>query len=344
MKRLINKNDSFFVAGHKGMVGNAIVKALKKNGYCDERNGGKLLTATRNELDLTSYENVLSWFKSNKPKVVIVAAAKVGGIYVNNKYPYNFLSENIKIQQNLIESAWLTGASRLLFLGSSCIYPKFSKLPIQEEELLSSYLEKTNEAYAIAKIAGLKLCEYIRTQQGLDAISLMPTNLYGPGDNYHTESSHVMAALLKKFILANRENKSRVTCWGTGNPIREFLHVDDLGDACVYVLEKWNPDFENAPKKNNGEKLFFLNIGSGEEISIKDLSEKIAFYTKFRGEIIWDSQKPDGTYKKNLDISRARSLGWAPKINLDSGIKGVINEINLSLNDKTKKANLKNFF
>ena len=175
MKRLINKNDSFFVAGHKGMVGNAIVKALKKNGYCDERNGGKLLTATRNELDLTSYENVLSWFKSNKPKVVIVAAAKVGGIYVNNKYPYNFLSENIKIQQNLIESAWLTGASRLLFLGSSCIYPKFSKLPIQEEELLSSYLEKTNEAYAIAKIAGLKLCEYIRTQQGLDAISLMTT-------------------------------------------------------------------------------------------------------------------------------------------------------------------------
>ena len=267
MFNYLKKNDSFYVAGHNGMVGSAIVKALIKKGYCDEKSGGKLYVKSKKELDLTSYENVLSWFKINKPSIVIIAAAKVGGIYANSKYPYEFISENLKIQQNIIEAAWVNGTRRLLFLGSSCIYPKFSNLPIQEEELLGSYLEKTNEPYAIAKIAGLKLCEAIRNQYGFDAISLMPTNLYGPGDNYHSKNSHVLAALLKKFILAKKNNSKNVTCWGSGKPLREFLHVDDFALACIYVLEKWNPDDNYAPK-NNDEKLYYLNVGSGEEISI----------------------------------------------------------------------------
>ena len=298
MLNYLEKNESFYVAGHNGMVGQAIVKSLFKKGYCNDKYGGKLFLNTRKDLDLTSYNDVLSWFKTKKPSIVIIAAAKVGGIYANSKFPYEFISENLKIQQNIIEAAWLSGAKRLLFLGSSCIYPKFPNLPIKEEELLGSYLEKTNEPYAIAKIAGLKLCEAIRTQYGFDAISLMPTNLYGPGDNYHTENSHVLAALLKKFILAKKNNSNFVTCWGSGNPLREFLHVDDFASACIHVLEKWNPDDKNAPKKNNNEKLYYLNVGSGEEISIKELAEKIAFYCKFEGKINWDQSKPDGTYKK----------------------------------------------
>ena len=344
MFNYLKKNDSFYVAGHNGMVGSAIVKALIKKGYCDEKSGGKLYVKSKKELDLTSYENVLSWFKINKPSIVIIAAAKVGGIYANSKYPYEFISENLKIQQNIIEAAWINGTRRLLFLGSSCIYPKFSNLPIQEEELLGSYLEKTNEPYAIAKIAGLKLCEAIRNQYGFDAISLMPTNLYGPGDNYHSENSHVLAALLKKFILAKKNNSKNVTCWGSGKPLREFLHVDDFALACIYVLEKWNPDDNYAPK-NNDEKLYYLNVGSGEEISIKELAETIAFYCKYEGKINWDQSKPDGTYRKNLDISRLNSLGWNAKISLKEGIKRLIKEIENTLNENnTKVRDLKNFF
>ena len=344
MFNYLNKDDSFYVAGHNGMVGQAIVKALFKKGYCDAKSGGELHVKSKNELDLASYQNVLSWFKTHKPSIVIIAAAKVGGIFANSKYPYQFISENLKIQQNIIEAAWLCGARRLLFLGSSCIYPKFSNLPIQEEELLRSSLEKTNESYAIAKIAGIKLCEAIRNQYGFDAISLMPTNLYGPGDNYDSENSHVLAALLKKFILANKDKSDTVTCWGTGKPLREFLHVDDLGAACVHVLEKWNPDDINAPRTKENEKLYYLNAGSGEEISIKHLAEKIAFYTKYKGQIIWDKNKPDGTYRKKLDISRIKSIGWEPKITLEKGIKNLIFDIKKCLNENNNNdIYLKNF-
>jgi len=345
MENLISKDETFFVAGHNGMVGSSIVKALKKKGYCDYKSGGKLYKTSRKELDLSNYQDVMEWFKFNKPKNVIVAAAKVGGIYANYKYPFEFISENLKISHNIIEAAWKNGSKRLLFLGSSCIYPKNANLPIKEEELLSSYLEKTNEPYAIAKISGIKLCEAIRKQYKFDAISLMPTNLYGPGDNYCDESSHVMAALLKKFILAKRNKFKNVKCWGTGKPLREFLHVDDLGDACVHVMEKWNPDYEDSPKCINGEKLLYLNVGSGEEISIKNLAEKIASFTDFQGDIIWDNAMPDGTFRKNLDISKIRSLGWEPKITLTNGIKKTIEDINASLDGKSQeKPKLKNFF
>ncbi len=344
MENLINKSDTFFVAGHNGMAGKSIIKALIKKGYCNNKNGGKLYQISRKELDLSNYRDVMKWFKINKPKNVIVAAAKVGGIYANYKYPFEFISENLKIAQNIIEASWKNGSKRLLFLGSSCIYPKNANLPIKEEELLSSYLEKTNESYAIAKISGIKLCEAIRNQYKFDAISLMPTNLYGPGDNYCDESSHVMAALLKKFILAKRNKFKNVKCWGTGKPLREFLHVDDLGDACVHVLEKWNPDYEDSPKYKNGEKLLYLNVGSGEEISIKNLAEKIASLTEYKGDIIWDNAKPDGTFRKNLDISRIKSLGWEPKITLTNGIKKLIEDINITLDDKSNNQKLKNFF
>ena len=344
MQNYINKKDSFFVAGHNGMVGKAIIKTLKESGYCNEEVGGKLYTQERSELDLLSYQAVNSWFKSTKPKIVIVAAAKVGGIYANQENPYNFISENIKIAQNLIEAAWRNGAKRLLFLGSSCIYPKNSRLPIREEQLLSSFLEKTNEPYAIAKIAGLKLCEAIRKQHNFDAISLMPTNLYGPGDNYKDEESHVMASLIKKFIFAKRNKKNEVICWGSGRPLREFLHVDDLGCACVQALEKWNPDDKEAPKNQNKESLYYLNVGSGEEISINDLAKKIAEITNYKGKIIWDKSKPDGTYRKIIDSSRIKLIGWEAKVNLTRGLKKVIYEIENCLDDPSDKGkSLKNF-
>ena len=345
MQDHINKEDSFFVAGHNGMVGQAIIRTLKKRGYINKNLGGKLIIADRNDLDLTSYKKVMSWFKINKPSIVIVAAAKVGGIYANQKYPYNFISENIKIAHNLIEAAWLNGARRLLFLGSSCIYPKNSNLPIVEEELLTSSLEETNEAYAIAKISGIKLCEAIRKQYNFDAISLMPTNLYGPGDNYSNEGSHVMASLIKKFILAKRNKLTKVVCWGSGNPLREFLHVEDLGFACVKVLEKWNPDYKNSPKDKNGKNLYYLNVGSNEEISIKELALKIANLTKYDGDIVWDQSKPDGTYRKIVDSSRIKKFGWEPKIPLNVGIKKIIYEIENSLDDVSDQGrSIKNFF
>ncbi len=344
MQNYINKKDSFFIAGHNGMVGQAIIRTLKKSGYCNQSQGGKLIIANRNEVDLTSYEKVMSWFKINKPNVVIIAAAKVGGIYANQKNPYDFISENIRIAHNVIEASWINGVRRLLFLGSSCIYPKNSNLPITEEELLSSSLEQTNEAYAIAKISGIKLCEAIRKQYNFDAISLMPTNLYGPGDNYSDEGSHVMASLIKKFILAKRYNLNNVVCWGTGNPFREFLHVEDLGLACINALEKWNPDYKDSPKDNNGEKLYYLNVGSNEEISIKELALKIAKITNYNGEIIWDRTKPDGTFRKVIDSSRIKKFGWEPKIPLGIGIKKVIHEIENSLNDKNDQGkSIKNF-
>ncbi len=314
-KSLINKTDKIFVAGHKGMVGKSVIRKLRENSY------NNVLVESKENLDLLNFELVNKWFFKNKPDVVIISAAKVGGISANNNYPVEFLLNNLKIQNNLIESAWKTGSKRLLFLGSSCIYPKFAKQPIKEEELLSGSLENTNQWYAIAKISGIKLCEALRTQYNFDAISLMPTNLYGPGDNYSYSNSHVLPALIRKFWEAKKNHSKSVTCWGTGLPRREFLHVDDLSEAIIYALNNWDPSLLNSPRDSNNEALNFLNVGTGKDISIKELSNLIANEVGFKGEINWDSSKPDGTPRKQLDISRILKLGWKPKINLVDGIK-----------------------
>ena len=327
-------NERIFVAGHSGMVGSAICRALKNT---KKHLGDKniLLTPSRKELDLLDKNSVEKWFKKNKPTIVVVAAAKVGGIIANNSSPASFLLENIKIQTNIIESAWLNNTKRLLFLGSSCIYPKFAPQPIKEESLLKGELESTNQWYAIAKIAGIKLCDALRIQYDFDSISLMPTNLYGPNDNYHDTNSHVMAALIKRFYHAKENSLKSVTCWGSGNPLREFLHVDDLANAILFVLENWNPDDKFAPLDDQGNKLFYLNVGTGKDISIKELSIKIARFMGFKGEIYWDNSKPDGTPKKQLDISKIRSLGWEPKITLEQGLIQTIKDY--------KKMNKSNF-
>ena len=324
MKKKISLKEKFFVAGSTGMVGGAVCRSLKKNGYGLVENGGKILAPKRNELDLLENEKVKVWFRKNKPSVVILAAAKVGGIYANSRYPADFILENIKIQTNIIEAAWKSGVKRFLFLGSSCIYPKNVLQPIKEDYLLKGDLEKTNEPYAIAKIAGIKLCESLRRQYDFDAISLMPTNLYGPGDNYHIKNSHVMASLIKKFCDAKKNNEKKVICWGTGKPMREFLHVDDLGSAVVFCLEHWDPKEPNPPLDNQGNPLTHLNVGTGLDISIQHLSKKIAENSSYNGEIYWDKEMPDGTNKKLLDISKIRSLGWKHKISLDQGIKKTI--------------------
>ena len=324
MNPKISFQEKIFVAGSKGMVGSAICRALQKKGYGQESEGGSILTPDREELDLSNSNSVKDWFNKHKPTITIMAAAKVGGIHANQTYPTDFLLNNLKIQNNVIESSWLSGVKRLLFLGSSCIYPKFANQPIKEEYLLNSSLEATNEWYAIAKIAGIKLCQALRKQYQFDAISLMPTNLYGPGDNYHPTESHVMASLISKFCLAKKQSKQYVNCWGTGTPLREFLHVDDLASAVLFCLEKWDPNDHNSPKDLNGEGLTYLNVGTGKDISIKDLAEKISQIVGFKGEIIWDKSKPDGTPKKQLDIQRITNLGWVPKISLDKGIKDTV--------------------
>ncbi len=314
MEKKINKTDRIFIAGAFGMAGQAIKRNLIKNGY------KFLLTPSRKELNLFDLQALNKWFKENKPNVVIIAAAKVGGILANSLQPTEFLLENLKIQNNLIEISWKSSVKRLLFLGSSCIYPKFASQPIKEEELLKGNLEKTNEYYAIAKIAGIKLCDALRKQYKFDAISLMPTNLYGPGDNYHANSSHVMASLISKFHLAVKNSKPSVICWGSGEPLREFLYADDLGDAVVYALENWDPNSKNAPLDTNGVPLTFLNVGTGQEISIKNLANKIASILNFKGDIIWDKDKPDGTPRKILNSERLINLGWRAKTSLDVGI------------------------
>ena len=325
MSNHINLADRIFVAGSRGMAGSAICKSLRKKGYGIKENGGVLLTPTRQELNLINKNDVEEWFIKNNPTVVVLSAARVGGILANNSFPTDFLLENLKIQLNVIETAWKYGTRRLLFLGSSCIYPKLCAQPIKEEYLMQGVLEKTNEWYAIAKIAGLKLCEALRKQHGFDAISLMPTNLYGPGDNYHPTNSHVMASLIAKFSKARKESRKYVECWGTGKPQREFLHVNDLGDAVVFCLENWNPERLHSPKDSQGNSLNHLNIGSGKDISILQLANKISEITEFKGEIIWDNTKPDGTPKKQLDIENILKLGWYPKIKLDKGLRETIN-------------------
>jgi len=309
MTRLISAADRIFVAGHRGMAGSAICRSLKQAGY------SQVLTADRDELDLLDQLAVQRWFAENKPSVVVLAAAKVGGIHANNTYPADFLLENLKIEINVIETAWRFGVRRLLFLGSSCIYPKFAQQPIREESLLEGSLEPTNEWYALAKISGIKLCQALRKQHGFDAISLMPTNLYGPGDNYHPTNSHVLPALIRRFHEAAERGDATVTCWGTGSPLREFLHVDDLGEACVFVLEQWQPGCED---------LQLLNVGTGLDLSIRELAEAVAAATGFKGEIVWDISKPDGTPKKQLDVSRLASLGWKARIPLDEGLHSTV--------------------
>jgi len=328
----ISLDDNIFIAGANGMAGNAIYRAFRNAGYGDHKYGGKLLIPSRKDLDLIKKDDLFDWFNSNKPDVVILAAAKVGGILANSLNPVDFLLDNLKIQTNVIEAAWKFECKRLLFLGSSCIYPKFADQPIDESSLLSGTLERTNEWYAIAKIAGIKLCEALRLQYNFDAISLMPTNLYGPKDNYDIKTSHVFPALIRKFYEAKVNALPSVTCWGTGEPLREFMHVDDLGYASLYVLENWDPNDKMSPRDNNNEPFTYLNVGTGLDIKISALAEKIARALDYNGEIIWDINKPDGTPKKQLDISRISKLGWKPRISLDEGIKLTIESFKKEIN------------
>ena len=325
---LIKKTDRIFIAGHNGMVGSSIKKKFKELSYKN------LLTPGREELDLLDNKSVENWFKENKPEVVILAAAKVGGIEANSKYPADFIFENLKIQTNVIENSWKHNTKRFIFLGSSCIYPKFAEQPIKENYLLTGKLENTNEPYAISKIAGIKLCASLKTQYGFDAISLMPTNLYGPGDNYHSLNSHVMPSLIKKFHDAKMYNEPCVTCWGSGSPRREFLHVDDIAEAVIFVLEKVSSDnkylFEGDLKYTG-----LLNIGIGEDISIKKLAELIASNFEYGGDIYWDNTKPDGTPRKLLDVSLINKLGWNAKIDIESGIRLTIESFKNELREKT---------
>lgn len=295
------------MAGHRGLVGSACVRALERVGY---RN---VLCRTRAELDLTKTGAVHEFFGREKPDAVILAAAKVGGIGANSKFKTEFLLENLKIQNNVIESAALSGTRKLVFLGSSCIYPKNSPTPIKESQLLSGPLEETNDAYALAKIAGLKLCEFFNREKGKAFISVMPTNMYGPNDNYDIENAHVIPAMLGRFIKAKRAQAREVTLWGTGEPKREFLHADDLADAIVFCLRTYS-------------KPETLNIGFGEEIRIRDLAELIKRITGFEGEIRWDTSKPNGVMSKLIDSSRIRALGWKPQINLEDGLRSALDE------------------
>ena len=297
----MDKNALIYVAGHRGMVGSAVVRALQAQGYTN------IVTRTSSELNLTDQEATETFYKEIQPEYVVVAAAKVGGILANNTYRAQFLYENLQIQNNLIHFAWKYGVKKLLFLGSSCIYPKLAPQPLKEEYLLTGLLEPTNEPYAIAKIAGIKMCEAYRDQYGCNFISAMPTNLYGPNDNYHPENSHVLPAMIRKFHEAKMEGKSEVIIWGDGSPLREFLYADDLADALVYLLLNYN------------EKEF-VNVGCGEDISIMDLATLVQKVTGFQGEIVCDTSKPNGTPRKLMDVSRLYATGWRPKVALEQGI------------------------
>ena len=307
----MDKNAKIFVAGHRGLVGSAIVRKLKNEGYQN------LVLKTRQELDLRDKKAVESFFKTEQPEYVFLAAAKVGGIQANNTYPADFIIQNIEIETNVITSALQVGVKRLLFLGSSCIYPRECPQPIKEEYLLTGPLEPTNEPYAIAKIAGIKMCESINRQHGTDFRSLMPTNLYGPGDNFHPENSHVIPGLLRRFHEAKVRGDKYVNVWGSGRPRREFMHVDDLASACVYIMNLDKDIYDNFTQP----MLSHVNVGVGKDCSIKELAEAIAEVVGFDGEICFDTSKPDGTPQKLLDISRITALGWSAKISLEKGLK-----------------------
>jgi GDP-L-fucose synthase len=306
----MNKDSKIYIAGHRGMVGSALVRVLEQNGY------NNLVLRTSKELNLTDQLAVKEFFEFEKPEYVFLAAAKVGGIIANNTYRAEFIYENLMIQNNVIHNSYLTGVKKLMFLGSSCIYPKNAPQPLKEEYLLTGLLEPTNEPYAIAKIAGIKMCEAYRDQYGCNFISVMPTNLYGPNDNYDLNNSHVLPALLRKFIEAKNNGDNSVILWGTGTPLREFLHVDDLASACLFLMKSYN------------EKEF-LNIGVGEDISILDLAKLIKTIVGFEGDIVLDLSKPDGTPRKLMDVSRLNGLGWRSSIGLSEGIKNVYQEIKI---------------
>ena len=322
----MNIEDRLLIAGSNGMVGSALKKLLVRKGYGNSNAGGKLFCPSRNNLDLLDYEAVKSWFRKNKPNTVIIAAARVGGILANSTKPYDFIFENIRIETNLIEASREFGIKKIMFLGSSCIYPRLCDQPIKEEYLLKGYLEPTNQWYAIAKIAGIKLCESLKLQYGIDTISLMPCNLYGVGDNYNIESSHVIPGLINKFYSAKINKNNKVVCWGSGQPLREFLYVDDLAEASFFILNKWETAKNNSEINNFFKNLSWLNIGSGSEISIKELAFLIAKLIGYQGDIVWENSIPDGTPRKILDISKIKSLGWEPKIKLEEGLKLAIND------------------
>ena len=295
-------NAKIYVAGHRGMVGSAIVRELQRQGY------GNLLTAPHAELDLTRQEAVEQFFSAEKPEYVFLAAAKVGGIMANAGALADFMYENMTMEMNVIHAAWKNGCKRLEFLGSSCIYPRLAPQPMPESCLLTGALEETNEAYALAKISGLKYCEYLNRQYGTDYLSVMPTNLYGPNDNYHPEHSHVLPALIRRFHEAKETNASEVVCWGDGSPLREFLYVDDLAELCVFLMNRYH-----------GNET--VNAGTGKEITIKALAELVAQIVGYKGKIAWDTSKPNGTPRKLLDVSKAAALGWRYKTELADGIR-----------------------
>lgn len=303
----MNKDSKIYVAGHRGMVGSAIVRKLKKEGYQN------LIVRTHNELDLRDQRATEAFFASEKPEYVFMAAAKVGGILANSECPADFLYNNLMIQNNVIHLSHVHGVKKLLFLGSSCIYPKMAPQPLKEEYLLTGPLEPTNDAYAIAKITGIMMCRKYHKQYGDNFISAMPTNLYGPGDNYDLKSSHVLPAMLRKFHEAKLSHAPSVTLWGTGAPLREFLHADDLADALCFLMQRYDD-----PQ--------FVNVGTGRDISIRELAEMVRRITGFQGEIIFDSSMPDGTPRKLLDVSRLTSLGWLPKIGFEDGVREVYQE------------------
>lgn len=298
---MMEKESKIYVAGHRGMVGSAIVRELRRQGYSN------ILTRTHSELDLTDQNAVETFFRTEKPEYVFLAAAKVGGIQANAIHPADFMYENMMLEMNVIHSAWMNGCKKLEFLGSSCIYPRLAPQPMPESCLLTSSLEQTNEAYALAKISGLKYCEYLNRQYGTDFISVMPTNLYGPNDNYHPTHSHVLPALIRRFQEAKESGAEEVVCWGDGSPLREFLYVDDLANLCVFLM-------------NNYSGNETVNAGTGKEISIKELSELVARTVGFQGKIKWDTSKPNGTPRKLLDVSKATSIGWTYRTELEEGI------------------------
>jgi len=312
---MIKLDSKIYIAGHNGMVGSACWRLLKSKGYVN------LIGRSSKELDLRSQSNVNSFFEKNKPDYVILAAAKVGGIKANSELKAEFIYDNLIIQTNVIHSSYLFGVKKLIFLGSSCIYPKMAPQPIKEEYLLSGYLEKTNKPYAIAKIAGIEMCESYRFQYKSNFISVMPTNLYGTNDNYHPEYSHVLPSLVKRFVDAKNNNQNKVLVWGSGNPLREFLHVDDLANAIFFLLENYN-------------ESGIVNIGSGEEISIKDLATLIKDIVGYNGKICFDESFPNGTPRKLLDSSKLKSLGWKHNVNLNQGIKKTVTEYELKISNQ----------
>jgi GDP-L-fucose synthase len=303
----LNKDSKIYIAGHRGMVGSAILRCLKEAGYTN------FILKTSTELDLRNQQAVTDFFENEKPEYVFLAAAKVGGIVANNTFRADFLYENLAIQNNIIHNAYLQKVTKLMFLGSSCIYPKKAPQPLTEDALLTGLLEQTNEPYAIAKIAGIKLCEAYRSQYGCNFISVMPTNLYGQNDNYDLNGSHVLPAFIRKFHEAKINNSAQVECWGTGTPMREFLHADDMAAACVYLMENYN-------------EAKFLNIGTGNDLTIKALAEMVAKIVGYEGQIIWNIEKPDGTPRKLMDVSRLHQLGWSHKIDLEQGIGMAYND------------------